>query len=80
MNNNLNMNQLMQAAINQQQQVQQRRALSYCEILSLILVLMKCMGFIACSWWVPFAPLAIPVIVWGAVLLLGFIRTKFFKN
>ena len=62
MNNNIDMTQFMQAAIQQRQQ--QSKGLSYFELLSLILVTLKCMGIITCSWIWPFFPVFIPMIVY----------------
>ena len=81
MNKNIDMNQLMQAALQQQQmRAPERRGLSYCEILSLILVVMWCMGHIVCPVYVPFIPLAIPFIVYGIVFFAGYISKKFSKK
>lgn len=81
MNKNIDINQLMQAAVQQQQmRGTERRGLSYCEILSLILVVMWCMGHLACPVYVPFIPLAVPFVVYGCVFLIGYIAKKFFKK
>ena len=80
-NNQIDVSQLLQAAM-QQRQVQQAggKSLSYCEILSLILVTLKCMGIITCAWFWPFFPLCIPVIAYGIVMLVGYLKVKFSKR
>lgn len=56
------------------------RPLNYCEVLSLILVTLKCMGIITCSWIVPFIPLIIPIVFCGLFLALGVLKAMFSKN
>jgi hypothetical protein len=77
MNNNIDMTQFMQAAIQQRQQ--QSKGLSYFELLSLILVTLKCMGIITCSWIWPFFPVFIPMIVYVSILVFGLIKSFFVK-
>lgn len=78
-NNQIDMTQLLQAAMQQRQVQQGNKGLSYCEILSLILVTLKCMGIITCAWFWPFFPLCIPFIVYGIMMLIGFAKMKFIK-
>lgn len=82
MNNKIDMNQLMELAVKHQamQQPQQvKSGITYCELLSVVLVTLKCLGLISCSWVVPFLPLAIPFVLYGIVFILGIIKAKFFR-
>lgn len=85
MNNKIDMNnmeQLMQLA-NQQQPQQIRgneKNIGYCELLSLVLVTMKCLGFISCNWLVPFLPVLVPFILYIFIVFYGFIKNKFLKQ
>ena len=75
------MNQLMELAVKHQamQQPQQvKSGITYCELLSVVLVTLKCLGLISCSWVVPFLPLAIPFVLYGIILIVGIIKTNFF--
>lgn len=80
MNNNLNS--LMQTLASQQVQQQQQpnKTITYFELLSLLLVAIKGFGFIDCSWIVPFIPVIIPLVFYGIVLLVGFIKMKYFSK
>lgn len=83
MNNKIDMTQLMELAAKQQamQQPQQvRSGITYCELLSIVLVTLKCLGLISCSWIIPFLPLIIPFVLYGAVLIIGILKTKFFNK
>ena len=81
MNNNIDINQLMQAAIQQQQmRSSDKKGLSYCEILSLILVTLWCTGHITCSIIVPFIPLLVPVVIYLVVFIIAFINRKVSKK
>jgi hypothetical protein len=80
MNNRLDYKQLAQLASQiQPQQTTPAKSLSYCEVLSVVLVILKAMGYITCSWIVPFIPLIIPVVLYAIVLIFGFIKGKFFN-
>lgn len=82
MNNKIDMNQLMELAVKHQamQQPQQvKSGITYCELLSVVLVTLKCLGLISCSWIVPFLPLTIPFVLYGIVFILGIIKAKFFR-
>lgn len=82
-NNTIDMTQLIQAAaMAQQNQTQQSRSggwLSYWETLSLVLLILNAMNFIAISWIWVFFPLFIPAIVYTFILVFGFIKGKFFS-
>lgn len=79
MNNNLNS--LVQTLASQQvQQQQPNKTITYFELLSLLLVAIKGFGFIDCSWIVPFIPVIIPLVFYGIVLLVGFIKMKYFSK
>lgn len=80
MNNNLNS--LIQAAALQQQQQQQQtnKNITYFELLSLLLVALKALGFIKCNWIIPFTPLFIPLLFYSIVLVAGFIKMKYFEK
>jgi hypothetical protein len=56
------------------------KGLSYLEALSLILVTLKCMGTISCSWIVPFIPVLAPIALYSLVVAIGFLKTKFSKK
>lgn len=56
------------------------RPLTYCEVLSLILVTLKCLGLISCNWVVPFIPIILPIIFYGILFGIGAIRTLFNKT
>ena len=56
------------------------RPLNYCEVLSLILITLKCLGLISCNWFVPFIPLLLPLAFYGLLLLIGIARATFFKK
>lgn len=83
--NNIDINQLVELAAKHQAQQsmqsnQASRGISYCELLSIVLITLKCLNLIACSWVVPFLPLAVPFVLYGIVLLVGFIKSKFFSK
>lgn len=67
---------MQQAANMNQSQVK----LSYCDILSLILVVLKGLGYLSCSWIVPFIPLCIPVVAYLIVVIFTVIKIKFFTK
>lgn len=75
--NTIDMTQLLAS---QTQEAQKKSSLSYFDILSLILVIMKAMGYISCSWIVPFIPICIPIIFYFVVLIISFCGNKFFKK
>jgi len=77
MNNNIDTTQMLQMMM---QQRQTTKSLSYCEILSLILVALKGCGYIACNWIMPFVPLTVPFIIYIIVATIGFVKIKFNKN
>ena len=80
MNNRLDYKQLAQLTSQvQPQQAAPAKSLTYCEVLSVVLVILKAMGYISCSWVVPFIPLIIPVMLYLIVLAFGFIKSKFFN-
>ena len=81
MNNKIDYKQLAQLAAQVQPQHQESssKSLSYCEVLSVVLVVLKAMGYISCSWIIPFTPLIIPFILYAIILGAGFIKTKFFN-
>lgn len=82
MNNKIDMNQLMELAVKHQamQQSQQvKSGITYCELLSVVLVTLKCLGLISCSWVVPFLPLVIPFVLYGIIFIFGIIKAKFFR-
>ena len=56
------------------------KGLSYLEALSLILVTLKCLGAITCSWIVPFIPVVMPIVLYGLIVVLGVVSKKFFKK
>lgn len=83
MNNKIDINQLVELAAKHQaaQQPQQvRSGITYCELLSVVLVTLKCLDLIYCSWLVPFLPLAIPFIIYGIILIVGIIKANYFKQ
>lgn len=46
--------------------------LTYFDLLSLILVILKGMGYISCSWIIPFVPICIPIVAYFFVVFVGF--------
>lgn len=56
------------------------KGLSYLEALSLILVTLKCMGIITCSWLVPFIPVIAPIALYSLVVGFGIIKAMFSKK
>lgn len=81
MNNKIDMTQLMELAAKYQaaQQPQQvKSGITYCELLSVVLVTLKCLGLITCSWIVPFLPLLIPFVFYIIIFVAGIIKAKFF--
>ena len=81
MNNKIDYKQLAQltSQVQPQQQAAPAKSLTYCEVLSVALVVLKAMGYLTCSWIVPFVPLIIPVILYVIVLGAGFLKAKFFN-
>lgn len=70
------------AAQSQQQQMNNRNSqsnLTYFEVLSLVLIVLKATGYIACSWLVPFVPVIIPIVLYVFVFIAGIVKAKFFK-
>ena len=67
---------MQQAASMNQSQVK----LSYCDILSLILVVLKGLGYLSCSWVVPFIPLCVPIVAYIIVAIITVIKIKFFTK
>jgi hypothetical protein len=81
-NKNIDMNQILQAAMMQQQsqsQSQNKSSVTYWELLSLVLLVLKCIGYISCSWIWVFFPVFIPFIFYGIIFLCGYIKIKFFR-
>lgn len=81
MNNKIDYKQLAQLAsqVQPQQLPTPSKGLTYCEVLSVVLVILKAMGYLSCSWIIPFVPLIIPAVLYMIVLSVGFLKTKFFN-
>ena len=81
MNNKIDYKQLAQLAsqVQPQQLPTSSKSLTYCEVLSVVLVVLKAMGYLSCSWIIPFVPLIVPAVLYMIVLSVGFLKTKFFN-
>lgn len=83
MNNKIDMNQIMQAALQQQQLQQQNNKsitwLSYWETLSIVLLILNAVGYISIGYIWVFMPIFIPIIVYIVILACGYIKNKFFN-
>lgn len=81
MNNKIDYKQLAQLAsqVQPQQLPTPSKNLTYCEVLSVVLVVLKAMGYLSCSWIIPFVPLIVPAVLYIIVLSVGFLKTKFFN-
>lgn len=62
------------------QNTQKPTSFPYFDLLSLILVILKGLGYISCNWIIPFIPLCIPVVFYLIVVSIGFCVKKFFKK
>lgn len=55
-------------------------SLTYFDLLSLILVVLKGLGYLSCSWIVPFIPICLPIVAYVVVTIISFIKVKFFTK
>ena len=80
MNQNIDITQLLQLVAAQKQQKQVSTAgLSYFEVLSLVFVTFKFLGYFTLSWFWAFSPIIIPWIFYAIIFLIGFITAQFKK-
>lgn len=56
-----------------------QKGLTYFEILSIALVILKGVGYLTCSWFIPFIPIIIPFVLYAFVFIIGVIKGKFFN-
>ena len=80
MNQNIDLTQLLQLATAQRQEQSSSKSLTYWELLSVVLVVLKAAGFVSLAWFWAFFPILIPYICYGLVMLTGFIIGKFIKR
>lgn len=78
-NNGVDITQLLQMAAAQQQQ-RSSSSMGYFSWLSLILVALKGAGVLGCSWFWAFFPVAIPWLFYSLIIMIGFVKTKFFTR
>jgi hypothetical protein len=79
MNQNIDITQLLQMAAAQQQN-QRQSAITYWQLLSLALVVLKATGFLNVVWFWAFFPLFIPYIMLTLVAIIGYATTKLIKR
>jgi hypothetical protein len=81
MNQNIDITQLLQLAAAQGQQKQNTRTgLSYFELLSIVFVIFKFLGYFTLGWFWAFSPIFIPWVFYSIIFLIGFITTQFKKR
>lgn len=78
--NNIDITQLLQLAAAQQQQNSQHKGVTYLQLMSIALLVLKCTGFISCAWFWVFFPVMIPWFFYTFILVVGFLKAKFFKG
>lgn len=79
MNSEVDITRLLQmTAAQQQQQHSSSTSMGYFSWLSLILVALKGAGLLECSWFWAFFPVVIPWLFYTLLVVIGYIRTKFF--
>lgn len=71
---------LMQHAAGMNQPQMRSTHLTYFDILSLILVVLKGLGYLSCSWVIPFIPVCIPIVAYLVVTIITVIKVKFFTK
>lgn len=80
-NNQIDVSKLfMQQAANMSQPQMRSTHLTYFDILSLILVVLKGLGYLSCSWVIPFIPVCIPIVAYLVVAIITVIKVKFFTK
>ena len=81
MNQNIDITQLLQLVAAQKQQKQvSTTGLSYFEVLSLVFVTFKFLGYFTLSWFWAFSPIFIPWIFYGIIFIIGFVTSKISKR
>lgn len=81
MNQNIDITQLLQLAATQSQQKQSTRTgLSYFELLSIVFVIFKFLGYFNLGWFWAFSPIFIPWIFYGIIFIIGFATSKLYKR
>ena len=48
-------------------------------MLTIALLVLKCMGYINCSWWLVFAPIYVPVII-VLIIGIGYFTYRWYKD
>ena len=79
MNQNIDITQLLQMATANQQN-QRQSTITYWQLLSLALVVLKATGFLNVVWFWTFFPLFIPYIILILVAIIGYVTTKHIKR
>lgn len=81
MNQNIDITQLLQLAAAQSQQKQSTRTgLSYPELLSIVFVIFKFLGYFTLGWFWAFSPIFIPWIFYSIIFIIGFATNKIYKR
>lgn len=81
MNQNIDITQLLQLVAAQNQQKQSSSGgLSYFELLSIVFVIFKFLGYFTLGWFWAFSPIFIPWIFYGIIFIIGFITAQFNKR
>jgi hypothetical protein len=78
--NQIDIGQLLMQQATQQPTPTRSTSLTYFELLSLILVILKGLGYLSCSWIVPFIPICLPIVAYVVVTIISFIKVKFFTK
>ena len=79
MNNGVDLMQLMQAA-SQQSHPAHKDNMNYFSWLSIVLVILKGMGYISCSWIWVFFPFVLPYVFLGIIAVIGICVSKIKKK
>lgn len=78
--NQIDIGQLLMQQATQQSTPTRSTSLTYFDLLSLILVILKGLGYLSCSWVVPFIPICLPIVAYVVVTIISFIKVKFFTK
>lgn len=79
-NNQIDIGQLLMQQAPQNSTPTRSVGLTYFDLLSLILVVLKGLGYLSCSWIVPFIPICLPIVAYVIVTIISFIKIKFFTK
>ena len=79
-NNQIDIGQLLMQHATQNSTPTRSVGLTYFDLLSLILVVLKGLGYLSCSWFVPFIPICLPIVAYAIVTIITLIKIKFFTK